>query len=216
MATKTITKGKKPFKGRTYKEPDGEYISVTSVLHPEGLDYPPELLKQYASRGSIVHAMTEHYLRYYQWPKATDVAKPEDIINVTDGSLGLSIAQCKPREFFQEYGHMFEISHLEQKVKNTTYKYAGRLDIYGKYDGKVAVCDLKTSTDYSGQKLEDYWMQQAAYANCISPRPEVMVIIPLNPKSPNGYDAPIVNYDVDGYFQKFLIQLAYVRENYLI
>jgi hypothetical protein len=216
MKTKTITKGKKKFKGRTYPEPDGLYLSVTSVIHPDGLDFPPELLQQYASRGLIVHKMTEHFLNYYQWPVPSKVAKQVDLLNVKNGSLNLSIEDCNPVGFFQEYGHLFDVMFLEKKLKNKTHRYAGRADIVGKYENEWCIADLKTAGNYTPDKLNDYWMQLAAYANCITPVPTKLVIIPLNPKSEKGFDAPIVCSDVTHYFDMFLKQLAFVKENYLL
>lgn len=215
MKTKTITKGKKPFNGRVYREQDGIYLSVTSIIHPDGIDYPKELLDQYASRGTIIHAQTEHFLTHYQWLSPERVATQKDIDNVLNGSLKLSLEACNPRGFLQEYGDLFRFHHLEQKVKHKTHRYAGRLDALGTYTERLAVIDFKTASNYTPEKTKEYFMQLSAYAHCISPRPEVLVIIPLNPSSPNGYDEPIVTTEIDHYFSLFQTQLDYVRNNYI-
>lgn len=216
MKTKVITKGKKQFKGRFYHEPDGTYVSVTSVIHPDGIDYPKELLDQYAKYGQIIHSQTEHYLNHYQWLPAEKVAKAEDLAVVLNGSLQLDLNACNPRGFFQEFGHLFQVSHIEQKVINRAHKYAGRLDLLMKHKDKLAVGDIKTARNYDQKKIDEYFMQQAAYAGCIKPRPEYMVILPFNPNSEKGYDEPIISGDVERYFKMFLEQLAYVREHYTI
>lgn len=207
---------KKPFKGRVYHEPDGTYLSVTSIIHPDGIDFPSKLLEQYALRGSIIHSQVEHYLKYYQWLSKEQIASPQDLLTVEQGSLKLSFDSIDPRGFFQEHGHKFEIMHLEQKLKNKTYKYAGRADVIGKYENKLCIADFKTTTNYTKSKINDYFMQLSAYANCVTPVPKALVIIPFNPKSEKGYDDPMVETDVQHYFSKFLTQLEHVKENYLI
>lgn len=213
---KTITNGKKTFPGRVYREQSGSYVSVTSVINPDGLDFPEELLKQYSSRGVIVHDLVEHYIRHLQVAKPVDISEQFHIDNVVNGSLGLSWEDCNFEGFFQEYGHRIEHKYLEQKLINKTHKYAGRADIIGTFDKKLAIMDVKTSGNYTKEKLQNYWMQQAAYANCITPVPQVMVIIPLNPLAEGGYDEPIIETEVRHYFELFLEKLQYVKDNYII
>ena len=215
MKTKTITKGKKPFNGRIYREQDGVYLSVTSIIHPDGIDYPKELLDQYSARGSIIHTQTEHFLTHYQLVDPIHICNPKDIETVKNGSLKLNLEACNPRGFLQEYGDLFRFYLLEQKLKNTQHKYAGRADAIGTYVSELAIIDFKTATNYDTEKLNGYFMQLSAYAYCVTPRPTKLVVIPLNPNSPNGYDAPIVESNIDHYFSLFLTQLDYVRENYI-
>lgn len=217
MKTKTIYKGKKPFLGRSYREQDGTYLSVTSILNPEGIpDVPPEVLSQYASRGSIVHAQVEHFLTHYRVPSPEEVANPIDIETVQKGSLQLSVEGCNIRGFFQDHGHRFKPMFLEKKLINRVHKYGGRADIIGLFEGEMAIIDVKTSSDYPKDKLNNYWMQLSAYAHCIKPRPTRMVIIPLCDKFENGFDPPLVETEVSHYFEKFLKQYDFVKENYIL
>jgi len=197
-----------------YREQDGNYMSVTSIIKPEGIDFPPELLKQYASRGTIVHKQVEEYLLTGDIisPEETDL--PTDLSTVKEGSLKLPIDSCNYQGFFEEYGNDFDVRYVEKKLKNTTHHYMGRSDIIGKYKGEWAIMDIKTASSYTPEKMIDYWMQLAAYANCIKPPLKRMVIIPLTPTSEYGYEEPIVNDDVEHYFNLFLKKLAYARENY--
>jgi len=216
LKTKTIIKGKKPYNGRVYRYADGVYLSVTSVINPEGIVYPPELLKQYSSRGTIVHKMAEYFFKHYRVPTPQEVATPEDLSNVLSGSLALKIEDCNFVGFFQEYGEHIKIAHIEKEVRNTTYKYAGRADIIGLYDDTLAIMDMKTSGNYTPAKLTNYWKQQAAYAHCMTPVPQTMVLLPFNPTAPNGYEPPLIETDVEGYFKLFLEDLENVKANYIM
>ena len=216
MKKKIIVKGKLPFAGRVYREQDGNYASVTSIIHPEGLDFPPELLKQYASRGTIVHRLTEEFLTTGQVLSPEDIDLPEDLSIVMNGSLKLKIGLCNFKGFFDEFGKDIDVKYIEQKLKNRKHGYMGRADIVGKYKGEWAIFDVKTSGKYDPEKLKDYWMQLSAYANCITPVPKKLVIIPLNPNMPKGYMEPLVEEDVEHYFNLFLKQLEHVKEKYIM
>lgn len=216
IQTDEVVTGKRPFKGRTYQEEDGLYMSVTSILHPDGLDFPPLLLRQYASYGTIIHSMVEHYLIHKEIPDPVSVSKQRDLNNVFGGSLNLQLDDCNVQGFFEEHGSRIKMQKQEMKVKHRVHKYAGRLDILGTFDGVLSVMDIKTSRNYTKRKLKDYWMQQAAYAHCLEDIPKQMVILPLNPKSDKGYDDPIIETDISKYFIMFLEQLAYVRNNYIL
>lgn len=217
MKTKTLYKGKKPFLGRSYREQEGTFLSVTSIINPDGVpDVPPEVLSQYASRGSIVHAQVEHFLTHYRVPPVEEVADPKDIEIVEKGTLGLSVDSCNIRGFFQEHGKKFKPMFLEKKLINRTHKYGGRADIIGLYEEHVAIIDVKTSGDYPKDKLNSYWMQLAAYAHCVKPRPTHLVIIPLCDKFEDGFAEPLVETEVEHYFNLFLKQYDFVKENYIL
>lgn len=209
-------KGLKPFKGRVYREQDGNYMSVTSIIHPEGIDFPEDKLRQYAARGTVVHSIVEHYLNTNEWITADQCEKTQEVNIVRTGSLGLPIEACNAKGFFEEYGEDLWIRYVEKKLKNHTHKYAGTADMIGKYKGIWSIIDIKTASNYDDEKLTSYWMQLSAYAKCVTNRIPQMVIIPLNPTSPKGYDAPIVSRAVEGNFKKFLKQLKYVRETYQV
>jgi len=212
---KTLVKGKKTFPGRVYREQDATYLSVTSIIHPEGIDFPEEQLKQYGSRGSIVHDLVEHYILHHRVGDPYKISTPVDIDNVVNGGLGLKWEDCNYVEFFQMYGESIEFKYIEQKLINKKYGYAGRTDGIGTFDGELAIFDWKTAGNYTPQKRIDYFMQLSAYAYCITPIPKKLVIIPLNPKSERGFDEPIVETNVQHYFELFLERLEYVKDNYL-
>lgn len=216
MKYKKIVKGKKPFTGRVYRTQEGSYISVTSIINPEGIPFPEELLVQYASRGTIVHKQVEHFLRHYQYVCPTKLCKQDLIDNVLEGTLNLHWEDCDFRGFLNEYGNDIEFIKVEQRLKNDKHKYAGTADGIVLYKGDLAIVDWKTSSKYTGKKMIDYWKQQAAYAKCIKENVKKMIILPLNPKSKKGYDAPIVETDINHYFNLFLEDLEFVKNNYIL
>ena len=136
---KIITNGKKMFLGRVYREADGNYMSVTSIINPDGIDFPEEQLKQYSSRGIIVHDLVEHYIKHLQVADPHVICEPIHIDNVVNGSLGLRWEDCNFEGFFQKYGHLIEFKYLEQKLINRTHKYAGRADIIGSFEDSLAI-----------------------------------------------------------------------------
>lgn len=219
MKYKTITKGKKPFSGRVYDIDGEKYMSVTSIINPEGIAFPEHLLIQYQARGTIVHEQTEHFLRHYQFVDPKYICDQELIDTVVNGSLNISWEDCNPLGFFARHGHKIQIKQIEKRVINKEHKYAGRLDCSGYFEDVPATFDFKTASNYTTNKMINYWKQQAAYAKCkdfFDEPPEAMVIIPFNPKSEQGFEEPIVETDIDHYFELFLQDVAYARENYNI
>lgn len=210
-----IKKFKEQFKDIKISEKDGKhFVHVTSVLEAlSPIDYPKELLMQYASRGTLVHAIFEHFLRTQQWE--FDVLKIPgtklDYQIVTKGSLGLKISDCDPKGFWEAHGKDFAIMDVETKVYNEQYLYCGTRDMLGRYKGKLSIIDIKTSASYTGSKLDRYWKQCAAYAKC-EEGVEQLVIIPLNPKK--GFEKPIVTDEVDKYFDMFLQDREALKQMY--
>ena len=207
---------KKPFTGRTYDVNNKKYPSVTSIIHPDGIDFPEFLLKQYASRGSAVHAVVESYLLTGKMPVYEDVIDKKDLHILRNGSRRLDVWDCKIQGFFIKHGKRLIPTMLEEKLINHEHGYAGRADIIGLFDNVLSMMDIKTSSNYDEKKLTDYWMQQAAYIHCLNLKPKQMVILPINPKDERGYGDPIVCDEVDKYFSLFLEKLKYFNDNYEI
>jgi len=145
--------------------------SVTSILNWQGINYDPIKLRQYASRGTIPHKVVEEFfrtafnklknlriikdsysveelLKYGEWKNPEDIPElATDILIVRQGELGLDWNDCNPKGFLEKYKNKMEIIDFEKKVINMEYKYFGTMDIYGKWEGKKAVMDWKTSSN---------------------------------------------------------------------
>ncbi len=191
--------------------------SVTTVLHPHGIDYPAELLEQYAARGTLVHKQIEVFLLEGIWREdpnhlrshLKDKEEKEKIKQalkiLENGKLGLSTKQCSFPNFYEKYRALFTFNNLEQAVQNTTHNYCGTFDCHGTYKGKPAIIDFKTASDYNTEKLNSYFQQLSAYANADGiEKIKYLVVIPLNPKSSVGFDPPLVTTKVKSFFREFL------------
>lgn len=201
---------------RFYTRGEKSYPSVTSVqsaINP--ISFDADKLRQYASRGSIVHAQVDHFFKTGVWE--TDILKiPQtktDYLIVTQGSLKLKWTDCSPMGFWEKYGKDFEVVANEQTLYNDEYMYAGTADLVCLYQGKKTLADFKTASNYDNDKLEKYWGQTAAYARCLE-GVEQLMIIPLNPSNKSGFGAPIIETDINRYFALFLQDRAAFKQIY--
>jgi len=230
-AVKEIMKNKQEI--RWYPRGNKFYPSVTSIISAiEPINFDPDLLKQYASRGSIVHAQIEHYFKTGSWE--TDILQiPDtklDYMIVKEGSLKLNWEDCKFLGFWEKYGKDFvpvdyqfgKVIELEKGQKpeevvppplkdytlevecfNDEFLFAGRMDFPCKYKSVETLADFKTGAVYTPERLNKFWKQLSAYAKTIGNIKQLM-IIPLNPKNKTGFGQPIIETDIDKYFNLFL------------
>lgn len=197
--------------------------SVTTVLHPHGIDYPEVLLLQYSSRGTLVHKQIEMFFKTGKWHADLDElilkvkkmagANQEEHKHLSEckrimegGSLNLRTEQCNFPGFKKRYGHRFTFDHFEVGVHNSEHKYCGTFDCRGTYKTFDAIIDWKSAANYAPEKLESYFQQLSAYAHAdqIQSRIRRLVVVPLNPKSQTGYDKPLVTVKVKAHFKQFL------------
>jgi len=200
---------------RFYKDGEKEYPSSTSIISGvEPIQFDPNELKQYGSRGQIVHKQIQNYLETGKWQD--DVLEIPgtklDYLVVTQGSLRLSWADCNFRGFEKKYGKDFKFGKCEVKVINREAEYGGTLDNDCIYKEEPAIADFKSSSNYDKQKMVRFWKQLASYAKPLGRK--VMVIIPLNPKNKSGFGEPVVNKEVDKYYNLFLQDRQAFREIY--
>lgn len=200
---------------RLYPRGNKDYPSVTSINSAiEPIDFDPDKLKQYASRGTIVHKQIEHWFKTKVWEE--DILKiPETkqhYMIVTQGSLDLKWTDCSFMGFWDKHGKDFTEIQNEQVVYNDEHQYAGTADLPCMYKGIKTISDFKTGAVYDAQKLSKYWRQLSAYAKCLGA--EQMMVIPLNPKNKCGFGAPIVSDKIDYYFNLFLQDRESFRDIY--
>lgn len=201
---------------RFYERGGRQYPSVTTIINGiEPIQFDPDKLKQYASRGSLVHSQIAHFFKSGAWE--ADVLKVPgtklDHLIVTQGSLQLSITDPNFPAFWEKHSGDFNVTGSEVTIFNDEYLYAGTADLICEYKGKKSIADFKTGSDYGNERLVKYFQQMAAYAKCLEGI-EQIVVIPLNPSNKCGYGAPIVETDIDRFFTLFLNSRAAFKDVY--
>ena len=195
-----------------WKEKAGKiYISVTSILGWRGIDYDPYLLAQYAARGTILHKIAEVFLIGLRDKGKGVIIDPEKAKELSEqvailkgGSLGLHWKDCSFERFWEKHGGDFDLkgSSIEEPIFNETYLYCGTPDLVCNHEKVRTVCDWKTSSNYSDERLIGHWKQLSAYARAKGAGK--MAILPLNPKNKSGFGKPIIEENVGKYFRMFV------------
>jgi len=202
---------------RFYQRGNKQYPSVTSIINAiEPIIYDPDKLKQYASRGNIIHTQIAHFFKTGNWENDIDKIPNTklDKLIVTQGSLKLKWDDVSFMNFWEKFSKDIEVISSESEVYNDEYLYAGTLDLLCKYKGKLTVLDFKTTSEYDNAKLDKYFRQTSAYAKCLSEKIEQMAIVPLKNTVKQGYGEPYIEEDVEGYFMKFLQDRTAFKEIY--
>ena len=194
------------------------YPHVTSIIEClDPIKFDPDKLKQYVSRGNLVHAQIDHFFRTGIMEEDFDdiPGTKLDKMIVEQGSEHLDYKKPSFKNFWEKYKSRIYPMGNEMKVYNDKELYCGSLDLYCIYDNVYCIFDFKTASTYDKKKLERYWKQLSAYAKCVDGVKQ-MVIIPLNPKKEAGFGEPIVCDEVDKYFNLFMQDRDAVRKMYNI
>lgn len=149
---------------RHYATPEGNvYPSVTTILsqlpNESLLEWQKRVGKEEADRvsaiaarrGSNLHAICEKYLLNEDHP--TRGFMPD--------------VQMMFKEIRGIIDRIDEIYAIEAQLYSDEYKFAGRCDVIGIFDGFPAIIDFKTTksdVDISMDKVKKYFMQLAAYS----------------------------------------------------
>ena len=151
--------------GRVYTTPEGnKYKSITTVLshygkqaiyewrQSVGEERANEISRKAANRGTKVHKICEDYL------------------NNEISELRLQMIMPDLKELFFKIKPIIDenvgrIYSQEQALYSDEYRIAGRVDLIGDWNGKLAVIDFKTSTKQKEEEnIQNYFMQCTAYA----------------------------------------------------
>lgn len=174
-------------------------------------------LEQYGARGTIVHKAVEHWFNTKteekdgEWKTTFAETKIEELL-VRDSKL--SVDDCNWLGFWEKYGNKIEIQAMEKVVHGNGY--SGKLDMYGTWEKKPAVFDVKTTSTYTARVEMKYYKQLAAYANALKGKKkvEVLVIIPLNPSNKSGFGAPKVAKFTKELFNSFQKDLQQFEQDF--
>lgn len=202
-AIKNARRAKEIGNFRFYEKDGKQYVSVTSILNPEPKTAEQiAFLKPYADRGTALHRQFQHLIERGKLDNFTDEEK----------SACASVGGFLGYEFWFKDDKRFNFSIAEVTVYNDAELYAGRYDANGFFENKSAMFDLKSgSLDKSG--VEKAKMQLAAYNACLVEPMDVLVIIPVGPKSKKE---PIVmeKAEISKYFSMFMSKRQEFRKKY--
>ena len=161
--------------GRYYKTPEGNlYPTVTTILSR----LPNESLKEWqnrvgeqeakkisaisARRGKNLHKVCERYLLNEEKP--------------TRGHMpDVSFMFLELRKHIDRIDEVYAV---EAPLYSDQYKFAGRCDAIGTFDGYPAIIDFKTTkseADSSMDKVKKYFMQLSAYSLAYEERTGVKI-----------------------------------------
>lgn len=151
--------------GRVYYTPIGEFPSITTILGKTsyspwlekwkqrvGEEEAKRVSKKATDRGNLVHNYLEKYL--------ADEDISHKLINES-----LDVRQMVQGLINDLKDNLDELWASELVIYSNKYKYAGRLDVVGVYNGKPAIIDFKTSKSKKYIKnIKDYFIQSTGYA----------------------------------------------------
>jgi genome maintenance exonuclease 1 len=151
--------------GRLYATPTGEkYKSITTVLG----NYNKQAIMEWRER---VGAEEANKISTKAANRGTKVHKIcEDYINNEISEMKMSMMMPDLKEMFFKIKPIIDeklgdVYSQEQALYSHKLKIAGRVDLIGMWNGKLAVIDFKTSTKQKQEEnIQNYFMQCTAYA----------------------------------------------------
>lgn len=193
---------------RFYEKDGKKYPSVTSILDwDKQWRVTDDELRQYASRGTIVEAIVEGFLKTGNWLNPMQVPElREDVSVLMSGSLMFTWENCSHKAFMKTYGDKIRTETFQKTVYNDEALYAGTYDILGNFDNIRSILDIKTGV---------FDMKQlAAYAVCEKDI-EQLVILPVGPTdNKSGYKHPVICDTVQKEFAEFLKARAKFKQRF--
>lgn len=195
---------------RIHPETKKPVPSVTSVINWDADFFvSAQQLVQYASQSNIVHSKVEHYISTKKWVEAKELeALWADIVIVSKGDLQLEVDTGSFPKFLEK----FPIKDMKNAEVVYLEDSAGLPDFWGipEFAEKIPTTfDVKRTPD----KIKD-GIQLSAY--CKAKGHEQGVIVPLNNKTAQGYNKPII-YDkkaLGGYYRMYEQKREAFRKRY--
>jgi genome maintenance exonuclease 1 len=161
--------------GRVYVTPDGKkYPSITTVLGVRGKEALYEwrrrvgeeeanrIARHAATRGSALHSIAERYLNNEETYFAEgEMPHVKGMFNTIRPLLDK---------------HIDEIVMQECPLYSDYLGIAGRVDLVGRFDGRISIIDFKTSSRVkTREEISNYFVQTAAYAIMFEERTQIPV-----------------------------------------
>lgn len=184
--------------------------SVTTVLgYDTDFFVSDDDMKQYAAQGSLIHAQVAEFIKTGEWkdPKVIE-GTAGDLFIIKSGKLGLSLDGWDFPAFVKKY-KLTEMVNGYRGV-NIQHAYCGMPDFIATIDGKRTLCDVKRTPE----KVKNF-QQIAAYAKLDGMEPvDQMMVVPLNDRTDQGFSKPLIDTNIDKYFELFLFKRTEFRKVY--
>ena len=193
---------------RFYEKNGKKYPSVTSILNwDKEWRVTDDELQQYASRGNVVEAIINEYLKSGEWIDPTQVPSlREDVSILMSGSMAMTWEQGSYKKFMKQYRNKISAVEFQKTVYNDESLYAGTLDILGQYYKIESVMDIKTG----GFNMR----QLAAYAVCLE-NIKQLVVLPVGPTDNKcGYKKPVICDTIQKEYAEFLKARAKFKQRF--
>lgn len=191
--------------------------SVTSIINVDADFFVnPVELQQYASQGTITHAIIKEYIKTGEIKNPKDIQEIwTDLLILRDGNLKLPAVIGDFPAFLAKYPILHKTNGT--LVYNDNDLYSGEPDFTGIPDSwKDAqniptVFDIKRTID----KIKG-GMQLAAYAKCLNVKQGALIAI--NDKTEQGFSKPVIfdEKQLEGYYKLFLRKREDFRKRYNI
>lgn len=193
---------------RFYEKDGKKYPSVTSILNwDKEWRVTDDELRQYASRGNIIEAIVERFLKTGEWADPLEIPElREDVSVLMSGSLMFTWENCSHKTFMKTYRDKIQAETFQGTIFNDEALYAGTYDILGKFDDIHSIMDIKTG----GFDMR----QLAAYAICEKDIGQ-LVVLPVGPTdNKSGYKRPVICDTVQKEFAEFLKARAKFKQRF--
>lgn len=184
--------------------------SVTTILNYDSdFHVNEDDLKEYAAQGTIIHAQVAEFIKSGEWkPPEKIEGIGAELFIIKKGKLNLPLEGWDFPAFVKKYKLTDMVNG--QRGINSDHSYCGEPDFIATVDGKRTLCDVKRTVD-----KDKNFRQIAAYANLDgAEKVEQMMIVPLNDKTEQGFSKPVVNENIDRYFELFLFKRREFRKVY--
>lgn len=193
------------------KRGEKKYYRVTSVLgvvNPPKYQVPEDELLQYAARGTLLHADASEMLGGVVNLKE----RREALKTLLNGNLKLEqIKKQTLKDFmlkYPEYNWKNPMA-IEKTLWDDGLQLVGTLDVsLQRKDGKLCLCDWKSTQNYPQEVLRKFFKQLGAYAlmweRSGKEKIDELHIFPMKPKNRYGYGAPYITKEVQHYQQEFI------------
>lgn len=189
---------------RHYKTPEGNvYPSVTTILSrlPNenlrewqkrvGVEEANRISKVSARRGTNFHEICERYLLNEERPMRGHMPDVQSMF----------------LEAVRYIDRIDEIYAIEAQLYSDKYKFAGRCDVIGTFDGHPGIIDFKTTkseVDSSMDKVKKYFMQLSAYSLAFEERTGRVINLGVLLFASNSTEATCIQADLTKYKKEFI------------